>query len=75
MLLFIFKAALKESFVDSILLLMPISCSDLKYFAFNIFRNCCRQLKFAVVFRVDHGKYLNILSTAILAYYSHCILE
>ena len=65
----------KESFVYSILCFMPISCSDLKDFVFNIFRNYCCQLNFAVVFRVNDGKYENILLAAVLANYPRCFSE
>ena len=45
---------------------MSIPCADSENSIFDIFGNCRRQLNFAVAFRVNDGKYLNILPTPIL---------
>ena len=44
-------------------------------FCFQYFWKFCRQMNFAVVFRVNDCKYQNILLTTILANYSRCFLE
>ena len=45
---------------------MSIPSTDLENLVFGIFGNCRRQLNFAVVFRVNEGKYQNKWLTPIL---------
>lgn len=44
--------------------LTRIPCTDLEDFAFYLFGNCRRDLDFAVVFRVNDGKYQNYFADA-----------
>ena len=41
-----------------------ILCTDLEDFVFDLFGNCRRDLDFAVVFRVNDGKYQNYFADA-----------
>ena len=54
--------------------LMPLPCIDIKNYFFDIFGNCHNQLNFAVIFRVNEGKYQNILPTPIFANSPGCML-
>ena len=43
---------------------MSLPSADLVNFVFEIFRNRCRRLNFAVVFPLNNGKYQNIFFDA-----------
>ena len=53
---------------------MPLLCTDIKNFVFDIFGNSHHQLNFAVIFLVNQGKYQNILPTPVCGNSPSCML-
>ena len=63
----VFTREILESLWYILLCLKSIPCTDSKNLVLDIFEKCCRQLNFAVAFRVNTSKYQNILLAPIIA--------